>query len=152
MKTTHLIDATLVLAEREGRVNEPRKAAPVAVGCEFSLPIPPSTNHLFANVRGRGRVPTKAYTAWRKAASAMIRGGAARPCRMPCRITVIITGGKGFSVRRDLDNLLKPVLDFCANEGLIADDNVNNVLGVRAEYVPGKAGKSARCEVVIESV
>ncbi|CAO4192361.1 hypothetical protein [Methylorubrum extorquens] len=39
---------------------------------EIRFPLPPSTNSLFANVVGRGRVKTTKYRAWRQQAALLI--------------------------------------------------------------------------------
>ena len=39
---------------------------------KLRLPLPPSLNNSFVNVPGRGRVPSKAYAAWKKEAQPFI--------------------------------------------------------------------------------
>ncbi|MBB2965031.1 hypothetical protein FHU13_005453, partial [Methylobacterium sp. R2-1] len=57
---------------------------------EIRFPLPPSTNSLFANVVGRGRVKTPKYRAWRQQAVLLI--DVQRPGRMagPCDVVIYL--------------------------------------------------------------
>jgi crossover junction endodeoxyribonuclease RusA len=88
--------------------------------CRFTLPPPPSTNALYANVPGKGRVKTRAYKAWITEAGWEIKiqlGGTIHTWNEP--VGMLIEGVK----RLDLDNL-KAIPDLCKTMGLIADDRL----------------------------
>ena len=98
----------------------------------IDLPFPPSTNTLFRNVPGRGRVRTKRYlTWWRVAANELLaqRTGldhaVATAIWRAERVGVSITLGRPDSrPRRDLDNLAKAILDRLSGVIWMDDDRV----------------------------
>lgn len=86
----------------------------------FTLPPPPSTNALYANVPGRGRVKTRVYRDWITFAGwemKLLLGGVLPMLTAPVRMR--IEGVK----RIDLDNI-KAIPDLCKAMGLIADDRL----------------------------
>lgn len=93
----------------------------------LTLPhLPPSTNELYANVPGRGRVKTAKYNAWIETASLLIQS--------QCKGRV--TGRVEFRIlvedchpRRDASNITKPVEDLLVKCGILEDD--------RSKYVRG---------------
>lgn len=117
------------------------------------IPIPPSTNNLFMTVKIKGamrRIKTNEYRAWIERAAWQVHSQVGSgTIQSPVEVTLTITGGKGFNRQRDLDNLLKPVLDLLVASRVIQGDNVNHVVKVSAHYLPGN-GDSARCDVSIE--
>ncbi len=93
--------------------------------------IPPSVNGLFANVKGKGRVKTAAYTRWRLVAGAQLKS-----VKAPASgVEVAILVGR-CNVQRDLDNMAKPVLDLIKDLGWIVDDSVKHVSSVTVRYLP----------------
>lgn len=95
---------------------------------EIRFPLPPSTNSLFANVRGRGRVKTTKYRAWRQQAVLLI--DVQRPGRMagPCDVTIYLPPFSG-----DADNRIKPCLDAAVEAGVLADDGQRYVRRTQVE-------------------
>ncbi|KAB7783452.1 RusA family crossover junction endodeoxyribonuclease [Methylorubrum populi] len=91
---------------------------------EIRFPLPPSTNSLFANVVGRGRVKTPKYRAWRQQAALLI--DVQRPGRMagPCDVAIYLPPFRG-----DIDNRVKPCLDVAVAAGIIADDGQRYLRG-----------------------
>ncbi|MGI9412094.1 MAG: RusA family crossover junction endodeoxyribonuclease [Hyphomicrobiales bacterium] len=87
----------------------------------LTLPFPPTTNNLFRNVRGKGRVPTKNYEQWMKRAlgELMIQ----RPARLTGYVSVDLAFGIPDKRRRDLDNLMKAPLDCLVKFGVVEDDS-----------------------------
>jgi Holliday junction resolvase RusA-like endonuclease len=84
---------------------------------------PPSTNQLFANVPGKGRVPTSHYKQWRVAAGWELglqwRGRA--PLDYRADISLWVPG------RADLDNMLKATIDLLVTMHVLHDDNRKHV-------------------------
>lgn len=119
----------------------------------FLLPIPPSVNNLYANVKGIGRVPTKGHAAWKtRADCALWEQKVSGRFDGPCRVVVTITGGKGFPMSRDIDNTLKAVLDFVVAKKIVRADNVTCITEATARFVAGKKGTLAACSVLIEAI
>jgi len=88
---------------------------------EIRLPLPPTTNQLWAPVivRGGARlVKRKAYKDWASMAAREVtaqRGG--RSIGGAFRVSMLLPPG-----RQDGDNLIKPILDACQHGGAIAND------------------------------
>lgn len=85
----------------------------------FDLPFPPSVNNLFANGKA-GRFTTQSYRDWQTAAGWRLL--ADKPGRVPgaVKITLQFEEKRG---RRDLDNLIKPVLDLLVKHAVIDGDH-----------------------------
>jgi crossover junction endodeoxyribonuclease RusA len=96
-----------------------------------TLPFPPSTNSLFRNVRGRGRVRSEAYKAW--AIEAGYRVNRAARLKGPVSVSVALCAPD--KRRRDADNSLKPILDLLVKHGVIEADDWSIVRSVKAEWV-----------------
>ncbi|WP_423415544.1 RusA family crossover junction endodeoxyribonuclease [Hyphomicrobium sp. B1] len=86
----------------------------------LTLPLPPSANALFANIRGHGRVRTYAYRKWSDVAGWTIR--VERPRKFLGPVSIEIRAGIPRR-RRDLDNLAKPVIDALVSFDVIVDDS-----------------------------
>ena len=91
----------------------------------LTLPTPPSTNNLFVNVKGRGRVKTDRYRSWLRAAGNELRAQKPRKVAGPVAVSIEVGPDK----RRDLDNYSKAVLDLLVMCGAIDDDS--NVMDLR---------------------
>lgn len=92
-------------------------------------PFPPSTNHLFANVAGRGRIKSEAYRTWINAAGWDV--AKARPGKISGHINLKLTFCE--SKRRsnsDLSNRIKAVEDLLVRHGVIDDDSLVDDLHV----------------------
>lgn len=109
----------------------------------FDLPLPPSANGLFANVRGKGRVKTPKYKAWIEEARWHVLSawraqgkpevGAQTPMRLSLRLGLV---GR----RRDAGNCLKAIEDILVRELPIPDDRYNDsIVILRDETIPGFA-------------
>lgn len=109
----------------------------------IDLPKPLSTNNLYANVRGKGRVKSKAYCTWQWHAKAAIQSQKpfARP-NGPVRLLFAV-GELGLRKDMDGDNCLKCLIDALVDAQIIPDDKREHVRSVGMEWVPGKEGATA---------
>lgn len=88
---------------------------------EVVLPLPPTTNKIWAPVRTRGgakMVKREAYADWSAMAAREVqaqRNGAS--INGPFRASLLLPEG-----RHDGDNLIKPLLDACQHGGAISND------------------------------
>lgn len=83
------------------------------------LPVPPSTNNLFANGKS-GRYVTASYKAWRTAAGWQLNLARVEPFgKMKVAVTLYVPRKPA---SRDLDNFSKAPLDLLVAHGVIADD------------------------------
>ncbi len=89
----------------------------------LSLPFPPSTNSLYRNVSGRGRVKTERYKTWLRAAgNEVLATPLQRRLPIEGKFTLTVLAGRPDKRLRDLDNLLKAVGDLLQSHGLIEND------------------------------
>lgn len=94
------------------------RLSPVA----FTLPMPPSTNALFKNLAGKGRVKTRTYGDWQMMARVAIKRQ--KVPALSGRILVAI-GLELSNDAADVDNRIKAVLDILGAKhgvGVIEDD------------------------------
>ena len=112
------------------------------------VPVPPSANRMYRIIRGRMyRSPD--YMAWLDVAVDCFRRNM-RPVDGPAEVEIVLSTGKGVTVRSDLDNLVKPVLDALQppsigeNEtvekpgaGIIQNDNIQTVQKITVLVLEG---------------
>jgi len=112
------------------------------------IPVPPSTNSLYRNVEGVGRVKTNDYKKWQKDAQAVLLRHVCQGVKfgkVPVRVRVI----PPFNGRRDLDNTLKAVGDVLVSSGMIASDRMTTIQEITAEA--GSRGQQG-CIVTISRI
>ncbi len=101
-----------------------------------TLPLPPSANHLFANVPGQGRIKSREYRAWTVEAGYVLNLAAvAKRINGPFRVR--LQAGSPNRLR-DRDNVVKPVLDLLQAHGAIRNDR--DCQKIEAEWVEGVTG------------
>ena len=102
------------------------------------LPIPPSTNNLFINIAGRGRVISGEYQRWRAAATDSLWQQKTKCFDVPVSITITVED-KG---RRDVDNFAKGICDFLVTHKIIEDDSRKYVRRLTIQF-----GDVKECQV-----
>lgn len=112
---------------------------PVVARVELRLPLPPSTNNLFRNVPGRGRVRTSDYRSWLTVAGSELL--IQRPGHVAGDVVVDVRVPRG-SRRRDLDNFGKALCDLLVRHAVIEDDS--RVGDYRVRW-----GEEAACVVAV---
>lgn len=101
---------------------------------KLHLPLPPSVNEIYANVSGKGRVKTKRYQSWLRAAG---NEAMTQPrFRVEGAYILDITVCRG-NLRRDLDNCAKAVSDALVAWEYVEDDRHMAELHVRWGAVQG---------------
>jgi crossover junction endodeoxyribonuclease RusA len=111
------------------------------------LPMPPSVNALFRNLTGKGRVKTKAYRKWIKAADAefMTQKRALlgqTPVPSPCEVKFLVPA----TMRGDASNIIKAGEDWLVSREITADDSKNWEVGVKRVH------GLTNCHVIIRTV
>ncbi len=114
----------------------------------INLPAPPSSNNMFMNVKGRGRVRTAEYNAWIRAAVLMISFQRAKP--VPSPVSIVLRVGK-INAASDLSNRLKAAEDVLVKNGIITNDSVTHVHSITAEKAFGKV-KDGWVEIVVTHI
>jgi crossover junction endodeoxyribonuclease RusA len=83
----------------------------------LDLPAPPSVNSLFSNVKGRGRIKTRAYKAWLEEAGWSLKSQ--RPVKVsgPYELKIQMPPTRG-----DLGNYEKAISDLLVAHHVVDDD------------------------------
>lgn len=115
----------------QGVGGEPIGSSPVT----FTLPIPPSVNQMFRNVRGKGRVKTGHYEQWRGHALTSLR---LQKIPHIDGSVVVLFGVERGSLAADIDNRIKAMLDAIVTAKIITDDN--QVTAFAAAWLPQANG------------
>ena len=102
------------------------------------LPPPISTNNLFSNIPGRGRVATRDYRTWKKLADDMLRIQARPRFTIPVFISLML--GEVDVGNMDSDNAAKAAIDCLKRALIIVDDSRRWVRSSRSTWVPGFRG------------
>lgn len=92
-----------------------------------TIPVPPSANSVTGHGRGR-HYRSHEYAAWLRAAAAAIRMSQGAEVAPPAVVHIRV--GR-IRANRDIDNLVKPVLDVLREAGVLADDDTRHVREVR---------------------
>jgi Holliday junction resolvase RusA-like endonuclease len=100
------------------KLSTPIRFKPAADVVSIVLPMPPSVNRCWANVEGVGRVRSTAYRRWSKAATQELQ--AQQAGAIPGKFAVVITATRT-KRKRDIDNLIKPILDLLV--GVVTEDD-----------------------------
>jgi Holliday junction resolvase RusA-like endonuclease len=109
------------------------RRTPVVTAIAFTLPLPPSANGLFLNLKGGGRAKTQAYKAWREEAAwhvkqAWRQQGKPEIADQPMRLEVDL----GLCGRtRDAGNCLKAIEDLLVWALPVPDDRWNDEITIR---------------------
>jgi Holliday junction resolvase RusA-like endonuclease len=103
---------------------------------------PPSVNSAWVNVAGKGRARSAKYCAWLRETGWTIR--AARIPKITGHVAIRIRAGVP-DRRRDLDNIVKPLLDALTTFGVIEDDRFAH--RIAAEWSAGV--ETGRVEIEI---
>ena len=99
----------------------------------ITLPFPPTLNNCFENIRG-GRRITQRYREWINEAFWMIKSQ--KPSKHEDEVSISIGFVAPDKRKRDLDNLIKPVLDILVKGQVIKDDGSKYVRRVTVQWVP----------------
>ena len=111
--------------------------------------IPPSINSCYRSYNRRV-IKSKKYCDWQKK-QLLLFNSDARSVKGPLRISVIVYSGKGWRKNRDLDNILKPLLDTLILIGFIEDDNSAIVKAISIEIQHQIPRKDSRLQVLISA-
>lgn len=117
---------------------------------DIEVDVPPSVNNLYRNVPGKGRVVTDDYAAWRDAAA--LQAGPwpwyGEDTRNRYRWEVSIAAHH-LPHSRDLDNLVKPLLDLIARQTGLRDNYCEAIYAFRSAVAASMEEGPARVTVVV---
>lgn len=100
----------------------------------IELPFPPSLNNCFENLPRGGRKTTQRYRDWICEALWMLQSQ--KPAKHLSGVSVTIGFVAPDKRKRDVDNLLKPVLDLLVTGQVIKDDSNKYVMSVTGKWLP----------------
>jgi Holliday junction resolvase RusA-like endonuclease len=103
----------------------------------FTMPTPPSANHLFKNVKGVGRVQTSHYSDFIRMGIAAIRRQSVQPI---IGRVIVLASVERMSDKADIDNRMKALLDAIVKAGIIEDDRFVTWLPIN--WLPAANGLS----------
>lgn len=101
----------------------------------FTMPMPPSTNHLFKNIPGKGRVKTDHYEDFTRRGIVAIRQ---QHIKKISGYVLLVIGVERASKTSDIDNRLKALLDTITLAGIIDDDRF--ITGFAISWLPKANG------------
>lgn len=108
------------------------------------VPIPPSTNNLYATV-GRRRIPTREYKAWREAAGPVVRR-LAPATAFPVELRYTLTGK--VNALRDIGNVEKALTDQLVFEGVLPGDRLKFVGRIVLSHEPDEGEPRVVVQVI----
>ncbi|NBW09690.1 MAG: RusA family crossover junction endodeoxyribonuclease [Caulobacteraceae bacterium] len=125
---------------------------PAPVALWLTLPIPPSTNAIW-RCQGRRIRKSKNYRIWLEQCdlAALEQRVPRHGWTGPHAISIVIRTGPGWRGNRDLDNCLKPILDWLVHWHVIEDDCCSIVRSVSIS-IDTQPISSACAEVTIDWV
>lgn len=109
-------------------IARPIATGPIEIVLQF---MPPSTNNLFANIPGKGRVKSAEYNRWLIHAGMLVHTQCKTRMAERCDITIAL---EDCHPTADVSNHIKAVEDLLVKVGVIADDNAKFVRSVRAVW------------------
>jgi crossover junction endodeoxyribonuclease RusA len=101
------------------------------------LPWPPTVNHYYTVARGRKILSTRGRKYGKQAALEIIAQGA--PCFKDSEVSVVIRAYPPDKRKRDIDNIIKPILDVLSGPVFDDDCQVSDLRITR--YNPRKGGE-----------
>lgn len=111
---------------------------------EFWLPWPPTANTMFG-LKGYRRFPSKKYLEWRDDADEAVNQQ--RPDKIPGPVSIWIALLAPSKRKWDLDNRVKPIIDFCVGRGLIEDDHTEIVRAIHVSI-----GQQVGAEITVRGL
>lgn len=99
-------------------------------GFTLTLALSPTTNNLFVNVKGKGRVPSAEYMRWTRLAKVALSKVQAQAMGGQFNALVRVPA----KMRGDVDNRAKAILDILKKAQLIRDDKFCDALTVMRSH------------------
>jgi len=113
---------------------------------------PPSVNHIWNRGRGGKVYRSRAYQTW-ITRSLFSTGRKVRMVGGPVCVEIRIWGGKGWRKGRDIDNVLKPLMDYLQHIGAIEDDCSDIVKTITVSFnSPEKPSDKAYIDLAVWTI
>lgn len=104
---------------------------------QLTLPVPPSVNTIWRVSNGR-MVKSAKYREWLSCCDlAALQSRIPRPSiKKPVSVDVVVRTGHGWNRSRDIDNLLKPILDWLVRWDILSGDDCGVVRQIHLSIDP----------------
>ena len=99
----------------------------------FTLPSVPSVNHLYANARNGGRRKTDRYRRWQNAMGWELKAQGMHKLKGAYTVMVLAAPPQG-KAKRDLDNMLKAILDLLVDVQIVEADEYPYCMGISIQW------------------
>lgn len=148
-----LVDTIIREGKPPVRVIQQRSRATFGLDCDgkaeitVDLPFPPGVNNLYLNINGRGRILTPRYRDWQAEAAGMILQQ--RPGRMFGEFDVAITLTRPDKRKRDIDGLIKAILDALVKSSVVQDDSLAESVSIA--WIPGITGARVKITKIMRA-
>lgn len=141
----------MTMGKAPGNNPENDASAPTGGTGELLLRLspPPSVNHIWNRGRGGKVYRSRAYQTW-ILRNLFHTGRKVRTIPGPVGVVINIWGGKGWRKGRDIDNVLKPLMDFLQHVEAINNDCSEVVQSIMVRfYQPEKPSDKSFVDVVV---
>jgi Holliday junction resolvase RusA-like endonuclease len=108
---------------------------------------PPSTNNIYVNVPGKGRMKSRDYRNWQTSQGWEII--TQRPKKFYTPVHLIITAAPSKRSKEDASNLTKPIEDLLVQQGILPDDGRKYVTGVTSQWATRPLLRGSACVIII---
>jgi len=97
---------------------------------QFTLPFPPSVNEMFLNKRGKGRILSTFYRAWKIEAGWTLKAQKVKPHIGQFKLEIQLDDSR----QGDCDNRIKSCCDLLVSNGIVEGDQKKYMRGVSIEW------------------
>lgn len=109
---------------------------------QIILGCPISANAMYRISKNK-LIKSKKYRDWLEANIPIIQQGP-KPNKFPITVCIQIMDGRGWTNKRDLDNVAKALIDVLVKGGAIPDDNIKYIKNIELKFLdwPTKKGEA----------
>lgn len=93
-------------------------------------------------------VKSNDYRKWLEKNIPLIKEGLDKPDKFPIAIEIVVFDGLGFSVKADIDNVNKALVDALVKAEIIPDDNTKYITECQERFVSSWSRKSEAMTVL----
>ena len=108
--------------------------------CVIGIPI--SANNMYAPTKKGGLAKTRKYKAWIEHNEPILVASLKPAERFPIQVHITVVEGRGWQQSRDIDNVIKPIIDLLVRSKVVPDDRSEFIRDVKATFMPFWGTKS----------
>ena len=107
-----------------------------------------SANQMYAPTKKGGLCKTKKYNAWIELNRPKFEEQLLPATSFPVSVDILVMGGCDWNDARDIDNVIKPIVDLLVKAKILPDDTTKYVEDAKARFLPTLWKKSPALTVV----